>query len=223
MAKSKIIKELANKEISIEVGLNRLLIIASDIENNELIQWAKSELNGYDNEERIPNYREVGLGQIIYSGINGRLQVENQPLPYQAIDKELIEQLEKFKFSEDISTIEQFAFNDNGTTGSDLTFLAGNVYKNTRIQCLSIRMNFSKEVFIGILSSIRTKLLEIFIALDKEFGNLDDLDIDIDINGKDLESLNNKINITIFQDNSIKIGDNNKLKDNFFNKIGEKK
>ncbi len=38
MAKSKIIKELANKEISIEVELNRLLIIASDIDNKELIQ-----------------------------------------------------------------------------------------------------------------------------------------------------------------------------------------
>lgn len=46
MAKSKIIKELANKEISIEVELNRLLIIASDIDNKELIQWAKNESNG---------------------------------------------------------------------------------------------------------------------------------------------------------------------------------
>ena len=74
-------------------------------------------------------------------------------------------------------------------------------------------MNYSKEVFIGILSSIRTKLIELFIALDKEFGNLDDLDIDV--NEKDLKKLNNVI---IFQDNSIQIGDNNKLKDNLFNK-----
>lgn len=36
MAKSKVIKELASNEISLEVALNRLLIIASDIENDEL-------------------------------------------------------------------------------------------------------------------------------------------------------------------------------------------
>lgn len=77
-------------------------------------------------------------------------------------------------------------------------------------------MNYSKEVFIGILSSIRTKLIELFIALDKEFGNLDDLDIDV--NEKDLKKLNKKIDVIIFQDNSIQIGDNNKLKDNLFNK-----
>ncbi len=47
MAKSRIIKELANNEISLEVAFNRLLIIASDIENEELINWATNELNGY--------------------------------------------------------------------------------------------------------------------------------------------------------------------------------
>ena len=44
MAKSKVIKELASNEISLEVALNRLLIIASDIENDELAQWVENEL-----------------------------------------------------------------------------------------------------------------------------------------------------------------------------------
>ncbi len=74
MAKSKIIKELANKEISLEVAFNRLLIIASDIENEELINWATNELNGYPDDSQIPTYRKSGLGQIIYSGINGNFK-----------------------------------------------------------------------------------------------------------------------------------------------------
>lgn len=36
MAKSTIIKELANNQISMEVALQRLMIIASDLENEEL-------------------------------------------------------------------------------------------------------------------------------------------------------------------------------------------
>ena len=71
MAKSKIIKELANKEISLEVAFNRLLIIASDIGNQELIDWATNELNGYSDKSLIPTYRQSGIGQILYSGING--------------------------------------------------------------------------------------------------------------------------------------------------------
>lgn len=220
MAKSKIIKELANKEISIEVGLNRLLIIASDIENTELIQWAKNELNGYNNESEIPEYRKCGMGQIVYSGINGSFKVTDQPLPYGAIDKEFLEPFKKQRFTEDISTIEKFASDNNGKICINLTALAGNVYKNTGIQCLSIYMNYTREVFISILSSIRTKLLEIFIMLDKELGNLDDLDVDT--SGKNLKDLNEKINI-IFQDNSVNIGDRNKFKESFLKKLGGKK
>ena len=55
MAKSKIIKELANKEISLEVAFNRLLIIASDIGNTDLIDWATNELNGYPNGSKCLN------------------------------------------------------------------------------------------------------------------------------------------------------------------------
>lgn len=62
MAKSKIIKELANKEISLEVAFNRLLIIALDIRNTALIDWATNELNGYSNDSKIPKYREGKWG-----------------------------------------------------------------------------------------------------------------------------------------------------------------
>lgn len=221
MAKSKIIKEIANKEISLEVAFNRLLIIASDIGNQDLIDWATNELNGYQNNEKVPKYREGNMGHIIYSGFNGRLQVTNQPLPLSALDKEIIEYLSVNSFNQDIATIERFAFGDSGNISLDLTDLAGNVYRNTQIQCISISMNFPKEVFLGILSTIRTKLLTVFLELDKELGCLDDLDIDIE--GKKLKELNNKLNIIIYEDNSITIGNSNKLKNNVFQKLGGKK
>ena len=62
-------------------------------------------------------------------------------------------------------------------------------------------MKFPKEMFIGILSAIRTKLLKIFIELDKDFGCLDNLDIDTD--GRELKKINNKLSIIIYEDNSI--------------------
>ena len=221
MAKSKIIKELANKEISLEVDFNRLLIIASDIGNTDLIDWATNELNGYSNDSKIPKYREGKMGHIVYSGINGRLQVNNQPLPLSVFDKEILDYIKVNYFDQDIATIERFAFGDNGEIGLELTELAGNVYKNSSIQCISISMKFPKEMFLGILSAIRTKLLKIFIELDRDFGCLDNLDIDT--NGRKLEDINNKLNVIIYEDNSVTIGDSNKLKNNLFQKLGGKK
>ena len=161
------------------------------------------------------------MGHITYSGINGHLQVTNQPLPLLSLDKEVIESLSINPFYHDIATIERFAFENSGNISLDLTDLVGNVYKNTRIQCISISMNFTKEIFLCILSTIRTKLLTVFLELDKELGCLDDLDIDI--NGKNLKELSDKLNVIIYEDNSVTIGDSNKLKNNLFQKLGGKK
>lgn len=220
MAKSKIIKELANKEISLEVAFNRLLIIASDIENNDLIEWATNELNGYPDDNQPPDYRKGKMGHLVYSGINGRLKVTNHPLPLSSIDKNLINLLQIDYFRQDIATIEKFALYDDNCPSLDLTELSGNVYKNTGIQCLSISMQFPKEVFLRILSSVRTKLLKVFIELDKNLGCLDGLDFDTTTEGA--EELNQKIRVIIYKDNSITIGDNNELKNNVFQKLGGK-
>ncbi len=169
---------------------------------------------------QVPKYREGHIGHITYSGINGHLQVTNQPLPLSSLDKEIRDALSVNPFYHDIATIERFAFGDSGNISLDLTDLAGNVYKNTRIQCISISMNFPKEVFLGVLSTIRTKLLTVFLELDKELGCLDDLDIDT--NGKKLKELSDKLNIIIYEDNSVTIGDSNKLKNNLFQTLGGK-
>lgn len=213
MAKSKIIKEIANKEISLEVAFNRLLIIASDIENQDLINWATNELNGYSNKSLILAYRQSGIGQILYSGINGGYKVKDIPLPYGAIDDDLMEVLRKNSFSHDISSLEKFTNENNSNgVGINITDLAGIVYKNTGIECVNIYMKFTQETFLRILSNIRTKLLTVFLELDKELGCLDELDINT--NSKNLQKMNEKLNIIIYEDNSVSIGDNNKLKDN---------
>lgn len=65
MVKSKVIKELANNEISLEVALNRLLIISSDINNEELALLAEKELSGYLTDDVVPDYRVVKYTQIV--------------------------------------------------------------------------------------------------------------------------------------------------------------
>ena len=53
ITKSKIIKEPANKEISLKVTFNRLLIVTSNIGNTDLIDWAINKLNGYSNDSKM--------------------------------------------------------------------------------------------------------------------------------------------------------------------------
>lgn len=83
MAKSKIIKELANNQISMEVALQRLMIIASDLGNEELLTWTETELQGYSPSDTLPEYRNIHSTYFVYSGINGGSKLRTVRLPSQ--------------------------------------------------------------------------------------------------------------------------------------------
>ena len=60
---------------------------------------------------------------------------------------------------------------------------------------------------------IKTILMHVFLKLDKEYGCLDDLDVDTTTKTpEEVEKINEVVNNYIFIDNSINVGDKNKLK-----------
>ena len=59
MAKSKILKELVNEEISLNIALKRLIVLAADINDNDLKEWAEKEINGYNADDEVPEYRKL--------------------------------------------------------------------------------------------------------------------------------------------------------------------
>ena len=192
MAKSKIIKELVNEEISIEKALKRILLLANDIENNDLKQWVEKELNGYDDSDDIPDYRILGSLNLIYSGINGGFQVKNSPLPMICLNSETFDDIKKIKIFEPIGSIQDKANNKEGTLHMDRTYLASEVYNNTfdgltGIQCMSISQVFDRYQFSNIVKRVNLKALDILMRLEKEFGNLDKLDVET----KDIDTMEN--------------------------------
>ena len=205
MAKSKILKELASNQTSLDVVLSRLIIIASDIEDIKLQEWALNELNGYSKNENVPEYRQL-QGELIYSGINGHLMVNKLHLDIGFLDKDFQEiVLQPFAVSNGISLL--LSGLENGEIFSkDMTFLSSQVYKNSKtitgaIQATNIALVFNKAHIQNIISNVRTKLLQIFLELDKNYGNLDELDVSQQID--DIDSVKQTIHQIIYQDNSI--------------------
>ena len=213
MAKSRIIKELANNEISIEVALSRMLIIASDIGNEALAKWAVKELNGYDNDDAIPEYRIAKHYQFLYSGINGRFQVKNAPLPFDSLIGKEDPSIFYMPIRDGIATIQDFLTNHpNENYGRDLTWAADMVYRLTGIQCASLRQVVPINSFTNLINNLKTALIKVLIELDKSFGSLDDLDIDTSIKTQaEIQQINQIINNMIYIDKSVVIGDKNEI------------
>lgn len=199
MAKSQLIKDVATNQITVEETLQRLLIITDDLNIVEMKEWIKGELNGYSNVEMLPDYRKKVGNRIIYSGINGRLQITNQPLPISFIPEEMRDVVLNPKIKESISSIEKTLL-DESEIGIDLTYLAGAIYNKTGVHCYSIFQNYSLMSLSEITSNVKNKALLMLLDLEKEFGNLDSLDInDSDITEEKVERIKNSVN-EIFYD-----------------------
>lgn len=214
MAKSKIIKELANNQISMEVALQRLMIIASDLGNEELLAWAETELQGYSPNDTLPEYRNVRSIHFVYSGINGNYKVTNCPFTFTSVLEEELSDIYNVPILDSVSSLQNFIDNpEKQSYRRDFSMLNGYVLQRTGLQCTSIYQTVPLNFLQKIVSQIKTILMNVFLKLDKEYGCLDDLDVDTTAKTPDeVEAINKVVNNYIFIDNSINVGDKNKLK-----------
>lgn len=211
MAKSEILKEVANNEISVEIALRRLYIIASDLEDNALITWIDKELNGYSEEDIVPEYRNIGAGSICYSGIKGsmmsHIKISNSPLPFQCIPKEFQEMTQNHYRRDTIASIEQESKQKEAFIND---FSAMIPYMNIGVAITTLYRQYDPSVFREIVNKMSAMLLKIYTKLDKTIGNLDDLDIG-NITHQKREDVTTYIEKIVFTDNSIRVGDGNKI------------
>lgn len=219
MKKSKILKELANNSISLEIALSRLMIISSDLGNKDLFTWASNELNGYNKKDKLPEYRFDKHNLFVYSGINGSFQVTKQPLNFMSYFPECKKEDFYLPILEGIKSVEEWATKKEKDSfyGRNLSDAAGIVYNSSGIQCSSIWQIVPANTFENIINTLRTTLLKILIELDKEYGNLDELDIDTtDKSLEEIQKINLKINSLIIYDNSISMRDGNSISKSSF-------
>lgn len=234
MAKSNIIKQLVNEEITLSVALKRLLILATDLELSDLINWVRCETRGYEHNP-VPDYRKISSYTFIYSGINGNFQVKRANLSLSFLNKKTLDDILVNDVKESITDIEEKAKSSGQELMIDRSYLAGEVYKNSTdgwngIQCTSISQVFHTEQFKSIYNKVYSMALDILLELDKKFGNLDNLDLDISsVDKKDLDEISKNVQviinyspITVTKDLNIK-ADNAVLGEGTINKATDNK
>lgn len=184
MAKSQILKELANDEIQINVALQRLMLLASDLGDDELLSWADKELSGYSANDDLPEYRKIRVGNILISGIKGnaynsiKYNRMSVPLHLYIDDKKLLNNICTLNIFEPISNIIQKAASPLDTSFSrSLMELNELIWHREQISCSAIEQPIQPSQYADVLAQLKQITLKIFIKLDKEYGNLDDLDI----------------------------------------------
>jgi hypothetical protein len=89
--------------------LRKARVLAAELDNEPLQQWAIYELNGYPDEAALPPYRAPRPVPVLgtFAGPFGS-RVENMPIPPQSVDERLRDGwLFKFAFTEPVAAYEE--------------------------------------------------------------------------------------------------------------------
>lgn len=211
MAKSKLIKDFINSNMNIDTALQNLLVILNDFDNENLTNWARKELTGYNADDEIPKYRQL-KGIVKASFFVGYFQYSTRPFAINHLDKTMKDNLLSTYMYSSISTLIETIKDNKNLCKPIPPELYPLLQSSSNAHIDNAYVDVDITNIIDLVSTVKTKILDALLFLEKEFGNLDDLDIDL--SNKTEEEKNTiiqKLYINLY-DNSITIGDNNKIK-----------
>ena len=221
MAKSKIIKDLANGSVTTLVALKRAKILLQEFDNDRLLEWVNHELMGYPDKESLPPYR-IKRGQLFGSYFKGSIanhvKYTNVPLPIGKMPDDLANDFLSIFFIDGIEELTQLMETSNGqpigkTIPADFYPSIALYNNDPYMNIISASVKINPQSIQGILTTVESKLLDLFCYLEKEFGILDELDIDVDSKTpEERQEIVDHISVLIYNDHRVSIGDNNRIK-----------
>ncbi|MBQ8010092.1 MAG: hypothetical protein IJ265_00880 [Oscillospiraceae bacterium] len=187
MAKSKIIKDLANSTIDIHTALKRAKVLFSELNNNELLHWVENELVGYKKYEDLPDYRKLE-GDIFGSYLEGFshrfMRYTNASIPLGNMSEEIKKGILTVYIFDGVEALKNLALQSATKEGhlskninADALCKINECNNNPFMKIDSAYVNIGSHSITNIISIIENRLLDALILLEKEFGCLDELDL----------------------------------------------
>lgn len=227
MVKSQIIKDLANGVVNTQTALKRTKVLLQELENEELLQWINYEIGGYPDDVDIPEYRKIS-GQLYGSYFKGSIAIHikytHVPLSLGNLSAEMKHDLLTIQITQGIEALRGMISeiernNDRGLSKpipAEFYPLIAKANNDLEMMIFTASVELDMPKILNIFPKVESKLLDILYYLEKQFGNLDDLDIDTESKSPaELETIINRIYVMIYNDKSVMIGNNNKIKDGY--------
>lgn len=172
-----LIEELSKDSISISVALTRTKVISTRFGISELSKWINCELQGYSDNDDLPDYRKFPC-EIISSILDGRgIRHDGYKLDFTHITEKAGFDIYTIEEYQGIQNLEYILHNQNGAYvfapfpeilvrhyGKFLprTFHLISVSRRSSISCISNIINQVKQRLLDLLLSIESKYPDAF-------------------------------------------------------------
>lgn len=195
-----VIDELLNAEKSLIGPLMKLNYFGRLIKNSELITYTTSEINGYDPDDNVPEYRKT-IGRLVVDASSYFIETRPLELPMSVVPTSFREHFQYLSIREGISTVEKMAkdMSEDGKQEfykplplellSEIQPILTKLYvSNPPLKASAIRVIGNGNVILDISGSVRTKLLEFIMAIADELG------FDIEVTDTNTKAINQTVN-----------------------------
>lgn len=206
---NEIVNSLTDESISLNNCLLKTKVLAFKIDNQSLKYWINCELNGYGDDDELPEYRKY-FGTVIGTMSNGHYQISNAVIPMMHL-KDKASSLELFYFFDDIGSIEKMLSKTHEVVLTKRLPPEFCSYINVGINAngyfvVDAYVQININVLNSVLNSVKSKLLDFLLELESQFN--------YNINHIEMKSKNEKvnqiINNTIYGNNNVVLsGDEN--------------
>ena len=205
------------------VALKRAKVLLSEFENEAILKWINYELIGYPEDADLPDYRKTRgnlFGSYFKGSMASHITYKNVSLPLGKMPEDLREALLTIQFRQSVDSLNKLLEDSTVKEGQLGKVVSAELFPSIALSnndpymiITSARVVFDGQSIKRIFAAIENRLLDILILLEKEFGNLDELDLDCSSKSEDdIKKISDKIVVIIYNDMRVTIGNNNKIK-----------
>jgi hypothetical protein len=157
--------------------LRKCLVLAFELKNEKLKGWVEKELNGFDRDDVVPEYRKAMLhSKGNFSGPFGAW-IPKRPLPWGVLEKQHQELLVS-KFTEPIGAYDMLA--SAGKKGQAVINWAPDLiahYQAKFIEGYALSQAWQEvptSLIIGLCEQVRNRVLRFVLEIKEELGHVED-------------------------------------------------
>lgn len=170
---NEIIEALSSQTGSLTDALLKTKVLLHKIGHQELVEWVNNELNGYPNDDTLPEYR-ILPAQVLVNASNSAYRVTSHPVPLGHLTKDQRETLETAKMNQSLAVLEKLVEKPDGHLQAaipmELNGLLGkglaNGYQIQRAWC-DIGQASVAQIFV----QVRSRLLDFVLGLQDQLGD----------------------------------------------------
>ncbi|AQH02716.1 hypothetical protein A9R05_27765 [Burkholderia sp. KK1] len=173
-----IVALLSDDKASLGSALLKTKVLVRRLGHPELDPWINSELTGYPNGVRVPEYRVVGA-RLTGTVENRAWRRTNVDLATMHLPDDLRETLCTAHMGQSVVELERFATAAEGTLASpvppEICAILGQAYSGSHVT--SAKSVIGTTQIAGVLTEIRSRLLDFILGLQDRLGDIPEEDM----------------------------------------------